>query len=99
MKVESSGGALTSTKPGSAGTKSKQKDRDPDPSKKRSTAKSNVFSLAPQSRNATPPTAKKISDPGPKARSQPAVLDITAADGPRSADQAGERVRRSMRRR
>lgn len=82
MKVESSGGALTSTKPGSVGTKSKQKDRDPDPSKKRSTAKSNVFSLAPQLRNATPPTAKKISDPGPKVRSQPAVLDITPPTDP-----------------
>ncbi len=91
MKVDSSGGALTSTKPGSAGAKSNAKDRDSDPPK-RSTVKPKVASLAP-----SPMTTKlrsaatTVADAGRRARSQAPALSIASQKdpGPQVKQQAG----------
>ncbi len=83
MQVGSSGGPITSTSPGSAGAKSKQKDDDADPPKKRSAVKQKVVSVAPSpTRTTTQSTAKTVTDPGRKARSQAPALSIASPKDP-----------------
>ena len=81
MQVGNSGGAITSTSPGSAGAKSK-KDDDTDAPKKRSTVKQKVVSVAPPSTTTTmQSTATTVADAG-KARSLSPTLSMAPAKDP-----------------
>jgi hypothetical protein len=83
MQVASSGGAITSTTPGSAGAESKQTDRDTEPPKKRSTVKPKDFSLAPSlTKTTTQSTAKTVAEPGRKVRLQAPTLSIAPPKDP-----------------
>ena len=83
MQVEISGGAITSTNPGSAGAKSEEKDRDADPPKKRAAAKQKAFSVATSlTKTTTHSTEITVAEPGPKVRAQAPVLSIASPKDP-----------------
>ena len=82
-KVDNSGGAITSTNPGSAGAKSEEKDRDADPPKKRAAVKQKVLSVAPSlTKTTTHSTEITVAEPGPKVRSQAPALSIASPKDP-----------------
>ena len=83
MKVDSSGGAIISTKPGSAGAKSNaNNDRDSDPPKQRRSIRPKDLAPALSPMTTTTRATKKVSVPGVKDRSQPAAMSIAPAKDP-----------------
>jgi YVTN family beta-propeller protein len=83
MKVDSSGGPITSTKPGSAGARSNKKDRDFDPPKRQSITKpKGLLSVPAVTLSATRSLPTTAAAPNRKVQPRPTAFSVVPSSDP-----------------